>query len=241
MLRHFCIAIAFSQNAQSRQVAKLIRTPVFREAFANFDTIAVADANAHRILARYWPVLRPIRFRGKIRSILGCARGLVKISAEHGSFARYLRSFAIPRRLYTAADLDAFWRKFDILQADLRIRGMPFFRSTTSLLQLLLDLDYDAVKPDLIVMRLAHRIGLVPSEKGDLMFRQAARLIQQYAVDRALRPSQVDLALLAFGGQTNARLLLRQVFCPATASCDCTSSREVETAQQRRVCKNPLD
>ena len=29
---------------------------------------------------------------------------------------------------------------------------MPFFRSTTSLLQLLLDLDYDSIKPDLIVI-----------------------------------------------------------------------------------------
>ena len=92
---------------------------------------------------------------------------------------------------------------------------MPFFRSTTSLLQLLLDLDFDTVKPDLIVMRLARRLGIVGREEGDRAFRECARFLQTYSIGESCRASELDLALLAFGGQTGASRLLTQRFCPA--------------------------
>jgi Methyladenine glycosylase len=219
ILRHFCIAIAFSQNAQSRQVNALIQTPAFCNAFAHFDPVTLARSNPDSILNKYWAVLNPIRFRGKVKSIVACAKVLVQIAHQHGSFARYLNQFGIPKRLVTIADIDLFWHGFDRLQGNLRLRGMPFFRSTVSLLQLLLDLDFDSVKPDLIVMRLACRIQLVPTEHGNRMFREVVHTIQKYALMRGLRPNQLDLALLAFGGQTNARLLLRTPFCPRLNPC----------------------
>lgn len=96
---------------------------------------------------------------------------------------------------------------------------MPFFRSTTSLLQLLLDLDYDSVKPDLIVMRLARRIGMTDRELGDRHLRKVAREVQLYAVNRGVRAQAVDLEMLAFGGQTGSRTLLNKRFCPPSDPC----------------------
>ena len=219
MLWHFAVAIAFSQGARSSSVRYLVREPVFAEAFSDFEPGRLARKNPEVILRRYWFRLGHMRYKTKVRSIVGCAKVLNKISKEFGSFALYLKSFRVPRRLRSARDLERFWEHFDHLLADLREREMPFFRSTTSLLQLLLDLDYDSVKPDLIVMRLARRIGMVERETGDKHLRLVARKVQQYALTRDVRAQAVDLQLLAFGGQTGSRELLNTRFCPASDPC----------------------
>jgi hypothetical protein len=218
-LRHFAIAIAFSQSSRSSIIRTLVQSPEFDNAFEDFDPHKLSQRDPSEIVSTHWYLVKHIRFRGKITSTVNCARVVVKIAAEHGSFVAYLRSFRIPRRLHTASDIERFWTEFERLRRDLRIRAMPFFGSTTSLLQLLLDLDYDSVKPDLIVMRLARRIGIVDRETGDRALRSAARLVQEYAVARAVRAPLVDLQLLAFGGQTGSRDLLRERFCPPSDPC----------------------
>ena len=219
MMRQFAVAIAYSQGARSSSVRHLIREPVFAEAFIGFDPGRLARRSPEVILRRYWNRLGYIRFKGKVTRIVGCAKVLNRISRDHGSFASFLRSFRIPRRLRAPDDIERYWERFDLLQVDLREREMPFFRSTTSLLQLLLDLDYDSVKPDLIVMRLARRIGMVERELGEKHIRNVARRVQEFAVARGIRAQAVDLQMLAFGGQTGSRELLRTRFCPASDPC----------------------
>ena len=218
-MRRICVAIAYSQGSRSSLIGELIETPVFKEAFAGFDLAALARRDPERILATYWTRLGHFRFRSKIPRIVQCARVLNSIIRDHGSFAAYLEGFQIPRRIRIGQHLDQFWRQFDVLQRDLRRREMPFFRSTTSLLQLLLDLDYDSVKPDLIVMRLARRIGIVDRETGERAFRQCVRFLQEYSITNSCRAAELDLALLAFGGQSGAVQLLTQKFCPPTDPC----------------------
>lgn len=219
MMRIFAVAIAYSQNARSKQVGVLIETEEFRRAFAEFDPAKLARMRPGVILDRHWPHLSSMRFRGKVDRIVRCAEVLCGIQKEFGSFAVYLRSFRIPQRLRRSDDLDAFWERFDLLRADLRQREMPFFRSTTSLLQLLLDLDFDSVKPDLIVMRLARRIGIVDQENGESALRECVRSIQEYSIGRSRRAAVLDLALLAFGGQSGASQLLSKKFCSHSDPC----------------------
>ena len=219
IMRRICVAIAYSQGARSSMISGLIETPLFKDAFAGFNPVVLAQRDPEIILSKYWGRLGHFRFRSKIPCIIQCARVLNGLIREHGSFAEYLESFDIPRRIRTAGQLDQFWRQFDVLQTDLKRREMPFFRSTTSLLQLLLDLDYDSVKPDLIVMRLARRIGIVQRESGDTAFRQCVRFLQEYSIRNSCRAAELDLALLAFGGQSGARQLLTQNFCPASDPC----------------------
>lgn len=219
IMRRICVAIAYSQGARSSLIGGLIEMPVFKEAFHGFDPAALARRDPERILATYWTRLGHFRFRGKIPRIVQCARALNGIIRDCGSFAAYLEGFQIPRRIRNATHLEQFWQTFNALQSDLRRRKMPFFRSTTSLLQLLLDLDYDSVKPDLIVMRLARRLGIVDRETGDRAFRQCVRFLQEYSIANSCRAAELDLALLAFGGQTGARQLLTRIFCPTSDPC----------------------
>jgi 3-methyladenine DNA glycosylase Tag len=219
IMRRICVAIAYSQGSRSSLIGGLIQTPVFKKAFAGFGPVVLARRDPALILSRYWDRLSHLRFRGKIPRIVRCARVLNDIIREHRSFAEYLESFDIPRRIQTTGQLDQFWRQFDELQSDLKRRQMPFFRSTTSLLQLLLDLDYDSVKPDLIVMRLARRIGIVDRETGDRALRKCVRFLQSYSIGNSCRAAELDLALLAFGGQSGASQLLTQRFCSSTDPC----------------------
>jgi 3-methyladenine DNA glycosylase Tag len=232
IMRRICVAIAYSQGARSVLIGELIETPVFKEAFAGFDPAILACRDPERILATYWNRLSHFRFRGKIPRIVQCAHALNGIIRDRGSFAAYLEGFQIPRRIRNSTHLEQFWQRFNGLQSDLGCRQMPFFSSTTSLLQLLLDLDYDSVKPDLIVMRLARRLGIVNRETGDRAFRQCVRFLQEYSITNGCRAAELDLALLAFGGQTGARQLLSQSFCPASDPCHHAACR----IGARRLC-----
>jgi 3-methyladenine DNA glycosylase Tag len=229
MMRRICVAIAFSQGAQSRLIEKLIDRPVFSEAFANFDIDRLARKKPEAIRRRYWKSLGHMRFKGKVDAMVNAAKVMRDLAMEHGSFAEYLKSFQIPQRLKSEGDVDQFWEGLLLLRADLRSRKMPFFQNTTSLLQLLLDLDHDAVKPDLIIMRLARRIGMVEKETGEANLQEVVRQVQKFAISRGMRASLVDLQILAFGGQSSASQLLSRRFCPASDPCenrDCVIGRK---------------
>lgn len=228
-MREMCVAIAFSQGARSVLVGELINSDTFCSAFAEFDPARLRHFSATQIVRDHWRELSVVRFRTKVSRIVHCARVLHAIEMEHGTFDNFLRTFAIPQRIRTRADIDVFWSRFDALQTNLKRRRMPFFQSTTSLLQLLLQLDYDCIKPDLIVMRLARRIGLVSRETGDRALRRVTRAIQEYAVFKGIRANAMDWYLLAFGGQTGAKRELNQHFCPSHGQCNnvlCTVGRD---------------
>ena len=96
----------------------------------------------------------------------------------------------------------------------IEINKIPFFQSTTSLLHLLLDLGYDCVKPDLLVMKVAKKLNIVDSVVGNKNFRKTVRLIQEYAIDRKIRPSVVDFYFLIDEGQMGARKFVKPEFYP---------------------------
>ena len=219
MMRRFAVAISYSQGSQSKLVSQLIEREVFSNAFDAFNFEKLANRDPELIRKRYWKDLGYLRFRKKIDRIIQCAKVLEVIVKSHGTFGNYLRSFRVPRRIQSVEHINTFWEGFVDLKKDLKARKMPFFNQTTSLLQLLLDLDYDSAKPDLIVMRLARRIGIVDSETGESNLIKTVKEFQKYAVDRGIRLSAVDLCVLSFGGQTSARELLNVRFCPNSDPC----------------------
>lgn len=205
LMERLCIAIAYSQGAPSDLVHRLVVSGRLKESLHGFDVAAIAAETRQNLLKRCWKSpLTCIRFKDKLWAMIRCARVLQRIETEHGSFRKYLGRFRIPRRIAAAEDIPAFWQAFPRLQADLKARQMPFFSNTTSLLQLLLDLDFDSVKPDLIVMRVAKEWGIVSRETGNPAFRQAVRAFQQYGVDRQRRPLAVDWVVLTQGRQKGA-------------------------------------
>lgn len=220
IMRKIGYAIAYSRQARSDLVGPLITSGALDEAFLSFDHKRLARVKATNILSRHWKRIGCIRQKSKVSAILKAAAILSTIEKECGSFATYLHSFAIPRRIHSGSDINAFWLEFERLQSDLKRRQMPFFRQTTSLLQLLLDLDFDSVKPDLIIMRLARRIGLVEREVGERHLREAVWSLQAYSVLRGIRAAAMDWYLLSFGGQKEASESLRRRFCPSNGKCN---------------------
>lgn len=90
---------------------------------------------------------------------------------------------------------------------------MPFFKKSTSLLHFLLHIGYDCIKPDLVIMKVANKLGMVSSssEKEKI---QVVRVVQLYSVNRKIRPSMVDFYLLVYGegnGGLNSLLLNRSM------------------------------
>lgn len=218
-MRKFGISIAYSQSAQSILVGRMIESGVLDHAFSNFDHRKLSRQRPDTLCQKHWKTLSCMRIQSKVDRIISIAKILNDIDKEYGSFARYIRSFDIPRRIRKQKDMEIFWERFDVLRRDLRAREMPFFRQTTSLLQLFLDLDFDVIKPDLIIMRLARRIGLVERETGEKHLRQAVRSVQEYSIKRRVRALSMDWYMLSFGGQTEAGRTLKAHFCPPRGPC----------------------
>lgn len=212
VLRVFARLIAYSQNAKAALVSAMLSKGVFEAAFSNFEVEQVRIMTPATVEAVYWDSIRAIRFKRKIRGIIGSAESLSSIEAKYGSFVKLLERSCIPAVLRSAADVERFWRGFDNLLLVLKEEKMPFFKRTTSLLHFLLSVGYDCIKPDIIVMRVAKKGNMVPSEVGDENRRKVAKEIQSYSVDRQIRPSVVDLYFLIYGGQTGVKHLVHPWF-----------------------------
>ena len=200
LFENMAILICFSQNAKSDPVDKMIKKPEFKEIFNNFDVDSVANMNPNVIISEYWDLLKPIRFKSKISSIVKCA---VLLSSGQFDLAAMLKN--IPVRVQTQDDIKEFWKNFIILREELKKIKMPFYGNTTSLLHLLLYLGYDCIKPDTIVMKVAINDLNIVTGKSDNDLIKVVTFVQEYAIYKHIRPAIVDFYLLIYGGQTWAK------------------------------------
>lgn len=208
ILRTFSYLIAFSQNSNSEFVERLISSGNFDKAFDNFELDKVAKMNPCDIADDYWSSISAIRQQGKLFHIVSLARKIKSI----GSISTILNDNNIPKQITTEQDIENFWTGFDKLQKILKQKKIPFFQSTTSLLHFLLDTGYDCIKPDLVVMKVSKKLNIVEDVIGDKNFRTTVRTIQQYSVDRNVRPTIVDLYFLIDEGQRGARKFVTPTF-----------------------------
>ncbi len=192
--------ICFSQNAKAGAVEKMINRSEFREIFQNFDIISVANTDSNSIISESWELLKPIRFKGKISSIVKCA---VLLSSDKFNLSAMLKN--IPVKIQTHDDIKVFWKNFYIMREKLKEIKMPFYSNTTSLLHLLLYLGYDCIKPDTIVMNVAIDSLHIVTGRRDNDLIKVVTLIQGYALYKRIRPTIVDFYLLVYGGQTWAK------------------------------------
>lgn len=212
VLSLFARLIAFSQNAPSDKVEAILNKGIFDDIFCNFEIRKVSQINPQDIINKHWDKIRVIRFKNKVKSIVGCAKSLESIEAEYCSFGTLLKRSDIPKCLKSKNDVERFWDGFNNLKNKMKDVKMPFFRSSTSLLHLLLHIGFPCIKPDLIVMRVAKEIGIVDSEKGELNFLRSVKVIQLYSIDKDIKPSIVDLYLLIHGGQRWAMQFVKPSF-----------------------------
>ncbi len=209
VLRRFAILIAYSQNAPSNLVSEMLDKGIFDEIFHNFEISEVAEMDPDIIISHFWDKIKVIRYKKKIASIIDCAKSLVSIKSKYGSFAVLLRD--MPVNLKSNEDIEKFWEEFEKLKTKLERENMPFFKQPTSLLHFLLNIGYDCIKPDLVVMKVAKDLGIASlgSEKEKL---KVVRFLQQYSISRKIKTSIVDFYLLVYGGQLWARQFVHKTF-----------------------------
>jgi len=204
----FTTLIAYSQNANSKLVEQIIKTGIFNEIFADFDINEIVKMNPCDLADEYWTKIGGIRQQAKLFHIVSLARKIKKI----GSFNKLLTETEIPKIIKTENDIDDFWIGFKKLKKIMEVNKVPFFRSTTSLLHFLLETGYDCVKPDLVIMKVAKKIGIIEKESGDKNLIQTVRTIQEYSIDRKIRPSVIDLYFLIDEGQLGAKKFVKDEF-----------------------------
>jgi 3-methyladenine DNA glycosylase Tag len=205
-LRAIANLITFSQNARSDKVQNIWKnTDYFEQAFCRFDVETVVNLNSQKIVIDYWGKIKIIRFKKKIDSIIGCAQSIKEISHKHGSFLNFFQDIAIPKQIKNGEDINNFWLGFNSLLREFKEIKMPFLGNVTTLLHLLLDMGYDCVKPDIILLKFANEIGISNKKKF-------VRTLQEYSLLRNIRPSLVDLYLLIYGKQLGAKHFVRSEY-----------------------------
>jgi len=204
----FTTLIAYSQNANSKLVEQIIKSGIFNEIFANFDINKIVKMNPCDLADEYWGKIGGIRQQAKLFHIVSLARKINKI----GSFNKILTETEIPKIIETENDINNFWEGFKKLKKIMEANKVPFFRSTTSLLHFLLETGYDCVKPDLVIMKVAKKIGIVEKVSDDKNLIQTVRTIQEYSINRKIRPSVIDLYFLIDEGQLGARKFVKDEF-----------------------------
>lgn len=198
--------IAFSQNSNSELVDKLIKSGNMSKVFLGYEVNEVVKLNPCDVVEQKWELIKSMRQQGKIFHIIMLARKIKNI----GNLSDIFNNNKIPKRIESISDIDEFWNGFDELQNLLKKNKIPFFQSTTSLLHFLLESGYDCVKPDLVVMKVGKKLGIVDDVTADESLRKVVRVIQEYSLNRELRPSVVDFYFLIDEGQKWARKFVSQ-------------------------------
>jgi hypothetical protein len=168
---------------------------------------ALADADPEKILDSHWHNLKSIRFRKKVSAITKCA--CILNAAGNPTIESLYQQNRLPVELSSDRDIETFWQQFEAMLARYQKQGMPHFRQDTTLLHLLLHIGFPCVKPDLIVMRTAAMLGIVPGRENHNQYRPrekklAVKTIQEYCLARGMHPAVIDLYLLVYGGQRDS-------------------------------------
>lgn len=208
ILKIFSHLIAYSQNANSELVEQVLKSGNFDKAFAYFDIDRVVKLNPCDIADSHWDLIKGIRQQAKLFHIVSLARKIKTI----GSLATILNENNIPKSIKSEKDINDFWIGFDQLLATLKNNKIPFFQSTTSLLHFLLEMGYDCLKPDLVVMKVAKKLKIVEDEVGDKNLRKTVRTVQEYCIDRNVRPSVIDFYFLIDEGQMGIKKFVKPEF-----------------------------
>ncbi|MBK7652063.1 MAG: hypothetical protein IPJ20_16945 [Flammeovirgaceae bacterium] len=200
-LRNLANLIVYSQNSNSKLVEQVIASGNLDTAFANFDMDKVTELNPCDIADNHWNAIKGIRQQAKLFHIVSLARKIKSL----GSLSNVINQVGIPNQVMSQSDIEEFWVAFNRLQKEMKRSKIPFFQSTTSLLHLLMDWGYDCVKPDLVVLNISKQLEIIESTKGEQNFRRTVRVVQEYSVDRKIRPSVIDFYFLIAGGQMAAK------------------------------------
>ena len=117
----------------------------------------------------------------------------------------------LPKKIESKDDFDLFWVQFKIIQNNFKKSKIPFFQSTTTLLHLLMEMGFYCVKPDVIVMKIASEIGIVNKEMNNKNFIEVVKILQEYSINKNIKPSIIDLCFLIKGNQKSTTKFFKTI------------------------------
>lgn len=202
--------VAYSQQARAVQVKSMLGAQHLSRALAGYCVSEAALLNPLDIVEEHWQNIKEIRKKTKIFHLIQMARELVGTPRGPG-MGNFLAVSGLPRQIMVKVDIETFWSVFHVLRTRLDARDFPYIKAQTSLLHLLMELGYDCAKPDSGVLNAALGMGLIESfpdnqtsRRYDKACESVIRMIQDYGLDRGMRPAVVDWYMLIEGGQTGA-------------------------------------
>jgi DNA-3-methyladenine glycosylase I len=180
---HLIVEVTFYSGFTAATVeAKL---DAITEWFPDFSTVAhYGSEHVQKMMADP----RMIRNESKLWACIKNARTFQEIVKEHGSFQRYVESFA-PK---------ASFKNFMMLRNDLMNRFA--YLAETNSLYFLMEIGMPVLKPDLVVTRLFHRLGFIEDENISETRRfQCVEIGQKFVEATGYPIRYIDIVFVAYG------------------------------------------
>ena len=105
--------------------------------------------NPSDLADKYWDEIKGIRQQSKLFHIVSLARKMNRMHRDQISMIEIIKDSNLPSRIRNHIDIKEFWNSFEKIKMEFVKYDIPFFRSDTSLLHLLLHMGYDCVKPEI--------------------------------------------------------------------------------------------
>jgi len=193
-LVHIIYYAGFTANTVSQKL------PTINKWFPNFTVVAAYDdAKLRQILAD--PDM--IKFEDKARACILNAREFKKVVEQYGSFHDFVDSF-------NAQDSSDNWLR---LKNDLRARFARM--GLISPYHFMMDIGLPVMKPDIVVSRIFHRLGLIPREeiKNDSDAEAVVRQGEQFANATGYPIRYIDIVFVCYGQVRSIDIGLAQGIC----------------------------
>jgi len=209
-LRRIALVYAYSGGVQARPVRAMINENHYDLAFSEFEVEIVRKINPCDVYDLHWESIKSIKNESKLLWIVRAARVLF----SGNSFFSELIANHVPTYIKKIDDVEMFWLTLKKVEKKLKKMHLSGMQSVTSQLHFLMELGYDCVKPDRIVMDVAQELGMVGASRENADLIRVARLLQIFALNMEVRPAILDMYFLIQGGHTDAKNWTTPDFVP---------------------------
>jgi len=188
--------------------------PYIKKAFNNFDVTKISKYDEEKI-NKILNTPNIIKNERKIRALANNAKKFIEIKQKYGSFTNYIESF-----------------KNRLELADSLIKNFKFI-GPTNVWDYLKSIGIDAVKPDIHVRRILHRIGLINSDKtSPETIKQVFQIVQKISKATGEKLSIIDAVIWFYGAE---RPEIKKPICGKTPQCnECPLTKHCKYYQTKR-------
>lgn len=191
--------VVFYSGFRAATVTK--KADVIRGHFPDYQTVAgYGEADVRRIMSDH----RMIKNERKIRAVVENARAVQQIVRDHGSFQSFIDSFR------PMVSFDATMS----LKRELQKR-FSYLGGVTAY-HFLTDIGMPVLKPDRVICRIFHRLGLINDETDT---HEAVRQGRRFSEETGQPIRYIDIIFVAYGQASSPEFGIDKGICLSTPRC----------------------